>query len=166
MRQLMPQRGDVAQCVAARSADNPSDAASCAISPCTGAILVYAIYLSILRVNLTISRSDRVVRVERPRHTKRGRGNRRSLLISRLLVQIKSLLKAVNASASIYKLLLTGKERMALGTNLDRDILLRRRRFINRAASTTDRRRYVLRMDSFLHSYFTSFRISLTVMKS
>ncbi len=44
----------------------------------------------------------------------------------KLLIQIETLLESVNASAGIYKLLLAGKERMALGANFHLDILLGR----------------------------------------
>ena len=46
----------------------------------------------------------------------------------RLLVQIKPLLETVNTSAGIHQLLLTGKERVALCTDFNLDILLGRHR--------------------------------------
>ena len=39
--------------------------------------------------------------------------------ICRLLHHAETLLELINASAGIYELLLTGKERMALGANFD-----------------------------------------------
>ena len=47
------------------------------------------------------------------------------LLLNRLLsVKTVTLVKLINTTACVYKLLLSCEERMALGTDLDTDILL------------------------------------------
>ena len=66
-------------------------------------------------------------------------------------LKTKFLLKAVNASAGIYELLLAREERMALGANFNADIALGRAGLDNFAASTTNRGLLIFRMDSFLH---------------
>ena len=90
---------------------------------------------------------------------------RTNSLPDQLLVQVESSLEAVNTSAGINELLLTGKERVALGADFYRDILLGGSGLIYSATSTTNGSRLVIRMDSFLHLRFTSFRISLTVIE-
>ena len=69
-----------------------------------------------------------------------------------LLVQIETPLKAINTSASVYQLLLTGEERMALGTNVNYDVLLGGASLDDVAASTTNGRLFVVGMDSLLHA--------------
>ena len=90
---------------------------------------------------------------------------RRHSLPDQLLVQVESSLEAVNTSAGINELLLTGKERVALGADFYRDILLGGSGLIYSTTSTANGSRLVIRMDSFLHLRFTSFRISLTVIE-
>ncbi len=68
-----------------------------------------------------------------------------------LLIQVEALLKAINTSAGVYQLLLTGEERMALRANVDNDVLLRGARFDDVAASATNGRLVILGMDSLLH---------------
>ena len=67
------------------------------------------------------------------------------------LLQAKLLVEAVNASAGVNQLLLAGIERVALGANFDLDVLLGGAGLNDFAASTTDRRLFVFRMDTFLH---------------
>ena len=90
---------------------------------------------------------------------------RTTSLPDQLLVQVESSLEAVNTSAGINELLLTGKERVALGADFYRDILLGGSGLIYSTTSTANGSRLVIRMDSFLHLRFTSFRISLTVIE-
>lgn len=68
-----------------------------------------------------------------------------------LLVQIETLLKAINTSAGIYQLLLTGEERVTLRTNVNYDILLSRASLDDIAASATNGRLLIIGMDSLLH---------------
>ena len=76
---------------------------------------------------------------------------RTNSLPDQLLVQVESSLEAVNTSAGINELLLAGKERVALGADFYRDILLSGSGLIYSTTSATNGCRYVLRMDSFLH---------------
>ena len=70
-----------------------------------------------------------------------------------LSVKIESLLESVNTSACINQLLLAGEERMALGTDLDLDILLCGTSLDHVAASAGNSGLLVLRMNTFLHFY-------------
>ncbi len=74
-----------------------------------------------------------------------------SSMVLILLVQIETLLKAINTSAGIYQLLLTGEERVTLRANVNYDILLGRASFDDIAASATNGRLLIVGMDSLLH---------------
>ena len=63
----------------------------------------------------------------------------------------ETLLEAIDASAAVNQLLLAGIERVALGANFDLDVLFGGTSLNDFAASTADRRLFVLRMDTFLH---------------
>ena len=69
-----------------------------------------------------------------------------------LLIQVEALFIAINTSAGVYQLLLTGEERMALGTNVNYDVLLGGASLDDVAASTTNGRLFVVGMDSLLHA--------------
>ena len=65
---------------------------------------------------------------------------------------LESLLKSVKTSASVNKLLLTGKEGVALGANFDSDLgALGRLSGYNFAASATNYALFVIRMNSCFH---------------
>ena len=68
-----------------------------------------------------------------------------------LLIQIETLLEAINTSAGVYQLLLTREEGVALGTNFHTDILLGGAGRIDSTASAADGGLLIIRMDSFLH---------------
>ena len=70
-----------------------------------------------------------------------------------LLIQTVTLIKSVNTSACVYKLLFTCKERVTFGTNFNTDILLCRAGFDNITASTGNGSLLVLRMSVLLHIY-------------
>ncbi len=74
-----------------------------------------------------------------------------SSMVLILLVQIETLLKAINTSAGIYQLLLTGEERVTLRANVNYDILLGRASLDDIAASATNGRLLIVGMDSLLH---------------
>jgi hypothetical protein len=74
-----------------------------------------------------------------------------------LLIKIETSLESVNTSAGIYKLLLAGVERMALGANFHLDILLCRLCFDYIAAVAGNSCFVQCRMDVLFHSEFTSF---------
>ena len=80
---------------------------------------------------------------------------------SRLLASLfKSSLELVKTTACIDKLLLTGVEGVALGTNFNSDFAaLGGLGSNNLAASATDYALFIIRMDSRLHNKFTSFLI-------
>ena len=62
-------------------------------------------------------------------------------------------IKSVDTSAGIDKLLLTGKKRMALGANLDTDVLLGRTSLDHLAASAGNGGLLVVGMNTFLHDF-------------
>ena len=63
-----------------------------------------------------------------------------------LLIQIETLLEAINTSAGVYQLLLTREEGVALGANVNDDILLGGAGLNDIAAGTADRGLLVLGM--------------------
>ena len=63
----------------------------------------------------------------------------------------ETLLELVDASAGVYQLLLTRKERMTLRTYVNDDILLGRTSLDDVAACATNGRLLVIRMDALLH---------------
>ena len=68
-----------------------------------------------------------------------------------LLVQIEALLEAINTSAGIYQLLLTGEERVTLRANVNDDVLLGGASLNDIAASATNGRLLIIGMDALLH---------------
>ena len=77
------------------------------------------------------------------------------------LFHIETLLEAINTSASIYELLLTGVERMALGADINLHLFLRRTGFKCFTAYAANDAFAVLGMDFFLHCSFTSFAYAM-----
>ena len=69
-----------------------------------------------------------------------------------LLIQVEALLKAINTSAGVYQLLLTGEERMALRANVNDDVFLGGASLDDVAAGTTNGRLLIIGMDSLLHA--------------
>ena len=67
------------------------------------------------------------------------------------LLQAKTLVEAINTSTSVNQLLLAGIERVALRADFNTDVLFGGAGSENIAAGTTDRRLFVLGMDTFLH---------------
>jgi hypothetical protein len=86
-----------------------------------------------------------------------------------LLIQIETLLEAINTSAGVYQLLLTREEGVALGANVNDDILLSGAGLNDIAAGTADRGLLVLGMDALFHVVSPlstgNHTISLTVVK-
>ena len=82
-----------------------------------------------------------------------------------LFRSLESSLELVNASAGINKLLLTGKEGMALRANFYSHLSARGglRRY-GLAASTLDNHFFVIRMDSGLHFIYTSLYLQIFTM--
>ena len=74
------------------------------------------------------------------------------IIVSGLLVQIVLLLETVYASACINKLLLTGKEGVALGADFNLDVLLRGTGFDNLAASAGNGCSLILGMNVLFHA--------------
>ena len=70
---------------------------------------------------------------------------------ARLLVQTELLVEAADTAAGVHHLLLTGVEGMALGANLNTDVLLGRTSLDHVTASAADGGQLVVRMDSCLH---------------
>ena len=68
-----------------------------------------------------------------------------------LLVQIETLLEAINTSAGVYQLLLTREEGVALGANVNDDVLLGGAGLNDIAAGTADRGLLVVGMDALFH---------------
>lgn len=70
-----------------------------------------------------------------------------------LIFDAKSLSELLNAAAGVNQFLLTCEERMAFGTNFNRNIFFRRTRFNHFTAGTLDRCLLIIRMDSFFHLF-------------
>ena len=68
-----------------------------------------------------------------------------------LLVQIETLLEAINTSAGVYQLLLAREEGVALGANVNDDVLLGGAGLNDIAASATNGRLLIIGMDALLH---------------
>jgi hypothetical protein len=75
------------------------------------------------------------------------------------LLQAKTLVEAINTSTGVNQLLLAGIERVALGADLNTNVLLGRTSGKDIAASAADGGLFVLGMDTFLH-FVHLFRIS------
>jgi hypothetical protein len=68
-----------------------------------------------------------------------------------LLLQAETLVEPINTSTGVNQLLLAGIERVALGADLNTDVLLGGTSRKDIATSTTDRSLFVIGMDTFLH---------------
>ena len=76
-----------------------------------------------------------------------------------LFGSLKSSLELINASAGVNKLLLTGKEGMALGADINSQVAALGGLGLNDlAASTSDLAYFVLRMDSVFHFHVPLFK--------
>ena len=73
------------------------------------------------------------------------------LMLGNILLHVEALLEAIDATACIDELLLSGKERMALGANFNTDILLGGAGLDNITASAGNGSLAIVRMDLFLH---------------
>ena len=69
----------------------------------------------------------------------------------KVLLQIESLVEAINTSTGVNQLLLAGIERVALGADFNSDVLLGGTSRKDVATSTTDGSLFVVRMDAFSH---------------
>ena len=70
-----------------------------------------------------------------------------------ILLDAVLLVELVNAAAGVNELLLAGVERVALGADLDGDVLLRGAGLVHGAAGAADRGRLIIRMDTVFHSH-------------
>ena len=68
-----------------------------------------------------------------------------------VLLQIESLVEAINTSTGVNQLLLAGIERVALGADFNSDVLLGGTGRKDVATSTTDGGLFVIGMDAFSH---------------
>ena len=68
-----------------------------------------------------------------------------------LLLQAKTLVEPINTSTGVNQLLLAGIERVALGADLNADVLLGGAGRKDVATGTANRGLFVLGMDTFLH---------------
>ena len=68
-----------------------------------------------------------------------------------ILLQAKTLVEAIDTTTGVNQLLLAGIERVALGADLDTDLLLGGASGKDVTAVATDRGLIVLGMDTFLH---------------
>ena len=80
-------------------------------------------------------------------------------ILSVFLLQAEALVEAINTSTGVNQLLLAGIERVALGADLNTNVLLGRTGSKDIAAGTADGGLFVLGMDTFLH-FVHLFRIS------
>ena len=67
------------------------------------------------------------------------------------LLQAESLVETINTSTGVNQLLLAGIERVALGADLNADVLLGGAGRKDVATSTANRGLFVIGMDTFLH---------------
>ena len=74
------------------------------------------------------------------------------ILCKNLFAQTETLVETIHTAAGIVQLLLTGEERMALGTNFHTDILLGRAGRDHVAAGTGDGGLLVYGMDALFHA--------------
>ena len=70
---------------------------------------------------------------------------------TQFLLQTKSLVETINTSTGVNQLLLAGIERVALGADLNTDVLLSGASRKDVATGTANRSLFVLGMDTFLH---------------
>ena len=82
-----------------------------------------------------------------------------------LLLQAEFLVELFNTSAAVYQLLLTGEERVALGTDFHSDILLGGTCLDHISAGTSDGSRLIIGMDAVFHAV-TAFHSCLSPMGS
>ena len=68
-----------------------------------------------------------------------------------LLLQAKTLVEAINTSTGVNQLLLAGIERVALGADLNTNVLLGGASRKDVATSTADRGLFIFGVDTFLH---------------
>ena len=73
--------------------------------------------------------------------------------VPKLLVEVETLFETVNTAGRVYELLFACKERMALGTDFDRDVFFCRCCFDYVTTVTFDCCGFVIRMDSFSHCF-------------
>jgi hypothetical protein len=71
-------------------------------------------------------------------------------------LQTEPLLETIYTSASIHQFLFSGKERMALGTDIHFEFFLGGTRFKGFSTDATDNRFTILGMDLFFHNDITS----------
>ncbi len=81
-----------------------------------------------------------------------------------LLVEIKTLLEAINTSAGVYQLLLTGEERVTLRANVYYDVLLGGASLDDIAASTTNSCLLIIWVDTLLHVVSPLSGLGITVV--
>ena len=72
-----------------------------------------------------------------------------------ILLDAVFLVEFINTSTGINELLTAGIERVALGADFNRDVLLGAAGLIDGAACAADNRGLVVGMDAFLHFLFT-----------
>ena len=72
-------------------------------------------------------------------------------ILSVFLLQAEALVEAINTSTGVNQLLLAGIERVALGADLNTNVLLSGASRKDIATGTADRGLFVLGMDTFLH---------------
>mgnify|MGYP000778871713 FL=1 len=70
-----------------------------------------------------------------------------------LFVNAVLLVELIHTAAGVNELLLAGVEGVALGADLDGDVLLRGAGLVHGAAGAADRGRLVIRMDTVFHSH-------------
>ena len=70
---------------------------------------------------------------------------------TQFLLQTKSLVETINTSTGVNQLLLAGIERVALGADLNADVLLSGAGRKNVATGTANGGLFVIGMDTFLH---------------
>ena len=71
----------------------------------------------------------------------------------RRLTAVETLVEALDASTGVDQLLLTGKERVALGTNFNSDVLLRGKNLDHITAVAGNGGLFAYGMDAFLHDF-------------
>lgn len=81
------------------------------------------------------------------------------------LFHVETLLKAVNAPASIHQLLLAGEEGMALGANFDLQFRLNRTGFECLTAHAMNGRLAIFGMDLFFHAFSPLLRMLWVFIK-
>ena len=114
-----------------------------------GSLSIFHFQLSILYISYIISHPAGCGQCFRQKYTKKP--HHVSVVRFLFLLQAKTLVEAINTSTGVNQLLLAGIERVALGADLNTDLLLSGAGSKDVTTVAADGGLFVLGMDTFLH---------------